>query len=49
MEVIHKQINEVRTTLDHLVETGADFDEIYRVSKAMDVLINQYYNQKNKK
>lgn len=47
--MVNKEIEKLRVNLNDLIEKGADFEEIQRVSSLLDECLIQYYNNKLEK
>lgn len=44
--MVNKKINDLRDKLHSLIEKGADFEEIQKVSILLDECLIEYYNLK---
>lgn len=47
--MINMEIEELRKELNNLIENGADFEEIQKVSFILDECLIEYYNNKLEK
>lgn len=44
--MIEEKINNLKKKLDELVVTNAPYNEIYKISRELDVYIAKYYKEK---
>lgn len=44
--MLNKQIEDLRRELNRLIAENAGYEEIYRVSTQLDLLINAFYSKK---
>lgn len=45
LKIVEQKINELKEKLDNLIITNAPYNEIYEVSKELDIYISQYYKE----